>query len=115
MAEGAVMAITLTPTVTSSDTGTTYALDVAFTSPHSSGRSWTVYGPNGYNLTGSSTTTVNRTETGSAGAVHVWRVVASAYNSTLAETETVESTVAASVRGNGVYVYTSGAWKPLNF
>ena len=109
------MAITLTPTVTTSDTGTTYNVVIAFTSPHTGFKDWEVYGPNNYNLGGSTNSTVNRTEAGSAGDVHLWRVVATAYNTTLAENEVVESTVAASVRGNGVYVYTSGAWKPLNF
>lgn len=113
------MAISLTPTVTTSDTGTTYNVVIAFTSPHTTGKAWTVYGPNAYELGGATNSTVNRTEAGSAGEVHVWRVVASAYNSTLAQTETTEKTIAASVRGNGVYEYKVvsgvGSWKPLNF
>ncbi len=109
------MAITLTPVLTRTNTGTTLNLDISFTSPHTTGRVWKVYGPNGYNLTGSSTTTVSRTESGSAGDVHVWRAVASATNTSLNETESTETTVAISVPGNGVYVYNGSDWVPLNF
>ena len=113
------MAITITPTLTRTNTGTTLAADIAFTSPHTSGRAWTVYGPNNYQLSGSSTTTVNRTETGSAGDVHVWRIVASATNTSISETESTEKTLGISVPGNGVYVYKVvsgvGSWVPLNF
>lgn len=109
------MAINVTPTITTSDTGTTCNVVIAFTSPHTGSLSWKVYGPNGYNLTGSGNSTINRTETGSAGDVHVWGIQASAYNTSLSATEVVDKAVAGSVRGNGVYVYTAGAWKPLNF
>lgn len=109
------MAITVTPTLAKASDGTTLSWTISFTSPHSSNKSWTVTGPNKYNLTGNANSTSQRTESGVPGDVHVWTLTASALNSSLGDTETVTQTIAGSVRGSGVYIYTGSAWVPLNF
>ena len=108
------MAITVTPTLTRSETGTTLSWTISATSPHTSA-SWVIVGPNNYRSRGTGNSTSSRTETGNPGDAHSWYLRADAYNSSLAENEYVDRLVSASVLGNGVYVYTSGAWKPLNF
>jgi hypothetical protein len=109
------MAITVTPTLTKASDGTTLSWTIAFTSPHSSNKTWTVTGPNKYVTTGTANSTSSRTETGVPGDVHVWTLSASALNTSLSETETVTQTVAGSVRGSGVYFYNGTNWVPLNF
>jgi hypothetical protein len=108
------MAINVTATTARTASSTTLSWALSITSPHAS-LTWKIYGPNAYTNSGAAASTSSRTESGTAGDVHVWRVVATAYNSSLADFEVVERVLGASVLGNGVYVYTAGVWVPLNF
>lgn len=108
------MAINVTASTTRTGSSSTLSWVLSVSSGHT-GLTWKIYGPNAYSNSGAGASTSSRTESGSAGDVHVWRVVASATNTSLNEVETVERVLGTSILGNGVYVYTSGAWVPLNF
>ena len=108
------MAINVTATTSRTDSSSTLTWAFSVSTGHNQ-LTWKIYGPNAYTNSGSGTSATSRTETGSAGDVHVWRVVVTAYNTTIGDYDSVERILGTSIRGNGVYVYTSGAWVPLNF
>jgi hypothetical protein len=109
------MAINITTfSVARTASSSTLTWNFSVSSGHDS-LTWKIYGPNAYSGSGSGASSTTRTESGSAGDVHVWRAVVTARNTSLNEYETVERILGTSLLGNGVYVRVSDNWVPLNF
>jgi len=107
------MAINVTASTTRNGSSSTLSWALSVSTGHNN-LTWKIYGPNAYSNSGAGSSTSTRAESGAAGDVHVWRVVATAFNTTLSEYETVERILGTSILGSGVYVRVAGAWVPLN-